>query len=163
MKRIWLILGILAGLFLTGCNAKAEPVQTTDADNSSSEAPCYFGACIKNAYASVDDEYFIVLFDVTPSEGISDASMAPQFTTPLTIKVEGVDGTEYVNQVFTQEDYYCYVGKDVPWAVGQNTAICGIGIEIGPDTLVPAVDDQIIVTLPEYGDYQLELEVGSSL
>ena len=163
MKRIWLVIVLIAGLFLTGCKTESETVSSTNTGNDTNKAPCYYGACIKTAYASVDEEMFIVLFDITPKEGISDASTAPQFTTPLTIQVEGTDGTEYVNQIFTPEDYYCYVGKDVPWSVGQIAAICGIGIEIDENTLVPAVDDHIIITLPEYNDYQIEIEIGNSL
>ena len=160
MKRTWLVLVLIAGILLTGCKAKEETTQTTGSTNT--ENPCYYGACIRSAYASVKDGYFAVLFDITPVGGISDANMAPQFTTPLTIRVESMDGTKYVNQVFTQEEYYCYVGKDVPWAVGQITALCGIGIEMNTDSAFPSVDDHVIVTMPEYDDYQIEVEVGDS-
>ena len=160
MKRTWLVLVLIAGLLLTGCKAKEETTQAAGSTNT--ENPCYYGACIKNAYASVKDGYFAVLFDITPVEGISDANMAPQFTTPLTIRVESMDGVEYVNQVFAQDEYYCYVGKDVPWAVGQITALCGIGIEMDTDGAFPLVDDHVIVTMPEYEDYQIEVEVGDS-
>lgn len=160
MKRTWLVLVLISALFLTGCSAKAETAQLTGSTNT--EAPCYYGACIKSAYASVKDGYFAVLFDITPVEGITDANMAPQFTTPLTIRVESMDGTAYVNQVFTQEDYYCYVGTDVPWAVGQITALCGIGIEMDTDSVYPAVNEHVIITMPEYDDYQIEVEVGDS-
>ena len=160
MKRTWLILVLLAGLLLAGCNGKDETIQTTSSVNT--EAPCYYGACIKDAYASVKDGYFAVLFDLTPVEGISDANMAPQFTTPITIRVESTDGTEYVNQVFSHEEYYCYVGEDVPWAVGQITALCGIGIEMNTEADFPSVNERVIVTMPEYDDYQIEVDVGES-
>ena len=64
MKRTWLILVLLAGLLLAGCNRKDEAIQTASSVNT--EAPCYYGACIKDAYASVKDGYFAVLFDLTP-------------------------------------------------------------------------------------------------
>ena len=88
--------------------------------------------------------------------------MAPQFTTPITVRVESTDGTEYVNQVFSHEEYYCYVGKDVPWAVGQITALCGIGIEMNTESDFPSVNERVIVTMPEYDDYQIEVDVGES-
>ncbi|MBI9049342.1 MAG: hypothetical protein JEZ00_07980 [Anaerolineaceae bacterium] len=163
MKRTALVFFLISILILGGCkaNTETEPVKAQPENNT--ESYCYLGTCIKSAFASVDEEYFMVLFDITPINGIIDANTAPQFTTPVTIHVEDDDGTEYVNQVFTQEEYYCYVGKDVPWAVGQITALCGIGIPIEADTIVPALDDHIIVSIPEFGDYQVELEVGNSL
>jgi hypothetical protein len=60
--------------------------------------------------------------------------LAPQFTTPITIRVESMERTEYLNQMFTQEEYHCYVGTD----------------------------EYILVIIPEYDDYQVEVIVGVS-
>jgi hypothetical protein len=160
MKRTWLLLVLIAALLLTGCQGDEETVQSNE--STYVEAPCYYGACIKSIYSSVKDGYFAVLFDVTPIEGIADPNTAPQFTTPLTIRVESMEGEAYINQVFTQEDYYCYVGKDVPWSPGQYTALCGIGIEMVAGEDFPAADEHILVTMPEYDDYQVEVIVGDS-
>ena len=158
MKRTWLFLLLIASLLFTGCSGNTETAQTLEDTNV--DAPCYYGACIKNAYVSVKDDYFAILFDLTPIEGIKDTNTAPQFMAPLTIRVESMEGTEYINQVFTSEEYHCYVGKDVPWADGENAALCGIGVEMSPGKDFPAVDEHIVITMPEYDDYQMEVVVG---
>lgn len=163
MKRTWLLLVLIAALMLTGCSGNEEAVQTVESTESvQMEAPCYYGACISSVYSSVKDGYFALLFDLTPAGGIVDPNMAPQFTTPITIRVESLEGTEYLNQVFTQEDYHCYVGTDVPWAAGRNAALCGIGVEMVSGEAFPSADEHILVTMPEYDDYQVEVIVGDS-
>jgi hypothetical protein len=57
-----------------------------------------------------------------------------QFTTPITIRVESMEEAEYLNQMFTQEEYHCYVGTD----------------------------EYILVIMQEYENYQVEVIVGGS-
>jgi hypothetical protein len=156
MKRIVLFVLIIAGLFLSACQGKADSSSAPVASTS-----CNNGVCIKGAYASVDEEYFIVLFDITPIEGIESTDSAPQIVIPMQVLIKGSDETVYVDDTFTQEEYYCYAGEDVPWASGILTATCGIGIPITEGTLVPESDDEISIGIPEFNNYQASVTVSS--
>ena len=160
MKRLFLLTVLIAGLILSGCQSKTETPADTESVSSVS-LNCYNDACVKAVYANVDEEYFIVLLDITPIEGLRSADIAPQVTNPMQVVIKGQDGTEYVNATYTQEQYYCYAGKDVPWANGILTATCGIGIPVSEVAAVPQAGDQIDISLPDFNNYHTSVTVGN--
>ena len=160
MKRIISLTLLLASLLLTGCQHKNETVSTTDSTDQFS-LNCYDDTCVKAVYANIDEEYFIVLLDITPADGLKSADIAPQVSNPMQVIIKSQDGTDYVNATYTQEEYYCYAGKDVPWAEGVLTATCGIGIPISEAAAVPQAGEQINISLPEFNNYTTTISVGS--
>jgi hypothetical protein len=143
-------------LLLTGCQAKKETSSEINPDTG-----CRFGVCIKDVYATMDGEYFIVLFDLTPPAGLPKLDAAPMFSNSVQVTVKDDSGKTYLDKSYTPEEYYCYAGTDVPWADGKNTATCGIGGAITADMVVPAVGDELIVTLPEFGNFETRVTVIS--
>ncbi len=157
MKQRWLLLiGMMLVLLLTGCQEKNETSGETEP-----ETGCRFGVCIKDVHATMDGEYFIVLFDITPPAGLLKLDAAPMFSNTVQVSVKDDSGKNYLDKSYTPEEYYCYAGTDVPWADGKNTATCGIGSAITADVEVPAVGDELIVSLPEFGGFETRVTVIS--
>jgi len=148
---------MILGLYLVGCQDKKE---ISNPENEPVSG-CRFGVCIQEVYATLDDEFFIVLFDITPEEGFSKLDAEPMFSNPVQILVKSDQGELYVDKTYTPEEYYCYSGTDVPWAEGKNTAACGIGNPVIPGVNFPAVGDEIIVSLPEFGNFETRVTVIS--
>jgi len=154
MKQTWLLLAGIMLVVLTGCQSKKET--STEIEPVSG---CRFGVCVQDVYATVDDEFFIVLFDITPPDGLPKLDAAPMFTNPVQILVENNQGERYVDKLFGPDEYYCYAGTDVPWSGGKNTATCGIGNPVGADQKTPAVGEEIRVSLPEFGGFETRVTV----
>ncbi len=157
MKQRWLLLiGLILGMMLTGCQDKKE----TSTENEIVSG-CRFGVCIQEVYATMDGEYFIILFDITPTDGLPKLDAAPMFSNTVQVSVMDDAGKIYLDKIYTPEEYYCYAGTDVPWADGKNTAACGIGGAITAGMEVPAVGDELLISLPEFGNFETRVTVIS--
>jgi hypothetical protein len=157
MKQRWLLLiGITVVLLLTGCQEKKETSSETKP-----ESGCRFGVCIQQVYATMDGENFIVFFDLTPKGGLLKLDAAPMFTNTVQVSIKNDSGKVYQDKSYTPEEYYCYAGTDIPWADGKKTATCGIGGAITADMEVPALGEELIVSLPEFGNFETRVTVIS--
>jgi hypothetical protein len=164
-----LLLFALLSTMLAGCSTifpLLNEGEVTPTSVSRLQLNCTQGLCVTQTYAFVDGERLNVMFDIVNQQGVVDLSNAPQLVGNLIVGAYyDNDGEEELvfGAEFTQDDYFCYAGEDIPWKLGAPAAVCGFSVTLAEmENHQPQVGDRLRITLPLIQDYSQEVEVQSA-